>query len=379
MVKRITILGSTGSIGCQALEVLDNIENKEDFEITGLACNSNLDKFIPQVKKYNPKRVYIENEEAYKKLKSEFPNLEILTGKKGLVDISINDTDMLLTATTGVVALEPTLKAIENKIDIALANKETLVMAGDVVMKKAHDNGVKILPVDSEHSAILQSSSGDFHYIKHIIITASGGPFLNKTTEEINNAKAIDALKHPNWNMGKKITIDSSTLMNKGLEVIEAHHLFNMSYENIKVVVHPESIVHSAVEMVDGSVIAQIGRPSMHIPIQYALTYPKRINGIETSSFSFFDKNLTFRKPDVEKFPCLQLAYEAGRKGGIFPCVLNAANEVAVMKFLKNEINIGGIIKIVENALNKAPDIKNPSLDDIFNADIEARKYAKQF
>lgn len=376
MQKRITILGSTGSIGTQALEVLEKIEKKDDFVISSLACNSNLEKFIPQIKKFNPKRVCVGDEDAYKKLKREFPKLEILFGKEGLIEISTKETDLLLTATTGTVALKPTLAAIKNKIDIALANKETLVMAGDIVMAEAFKNGVKILPVDSEHSAILQSSNGDFHYINNILITASGGPFLNKTTEEINNAKAQDALKHPNWNMGKKITIDSSTLMNKGLEVIEAHHLFNMPYNKIKVVIHPESIIHSAVEMMDGSVIAQLGNPSMHIPIQYAFTYPKRLSGIKTNSFSFFDKNLTFRVPDYEKFPCLKMAYEAGIKGGLYPCALNASNEVAVMRFLKGEINIKGIIKTVENALSKVPSVSNPKLEDIFEADSEIRKYS---
>ena len=378
MKKRVTILGSTGSIGTQALEVIDKIENREDFVVEGLACNSNLEKFIPQIKKYNPKRVYISDFEGYKKLKYEFPKLEVLTSNSGLIEVATKDTDLLLTATTGIVALEPTLLAIEKKIDIALANKETLVMAGDVVMQKAKENNVKILPVDSEHSAILQSSNGDFHFIKNIIITASGGPFLNKTHEEIIKAKAQDALKHPNWSMGKKITIDSATLMNKGLEVIEAHHLFNIDYENIKVVIHPESILHSAVETVDGSVIGQLGNPSMHIPIQFALTYPKRIKGVETNSFNFFDKNLTFKKPDLEKFPCLKLAYFAGKKGGIYPCVLNAANEVAVYKFLEGKININGIVKTVEKALENTTEIKEPSFDDILNADIETRNFAKK-
>ena len=378
MKKRVTILGSTGSIGTQALEVIDKIENREDFVVEGLACNSNLEKFIPQIKKYNPKRVYISDFEGYKKLKYEFPKLEVLTSNSGLIEVATKDTDLLLTATTGIVALKPTLLAIEKKIDIALANKETLVMAGDVVMQKARENNVKILPVDSEHSAILQSSNGDFHFIKNIIITASGGPFLNKTHEEIIKAKAQDALKHPNWSMGKKITIDSATLMNKGLEVIEAHHLFNIDYENIKVVIHPESILHSAVETVDGSVIGQLGNPSMHIPIQFALTYPKRIKGVETNSFNFFDKNLTFKKPDLEKFPCLKLAYFAGKKGGIYPCVLNAANEVAVYKFLEGKININGIVKTVEKALENTTEIKEPSFDDILNADIETRNFAKK-
>ena len=354
MQKRVTILGSTGSIGTQALEVLENIENKEDFIIEALACNSNLDKFIPQIKKFRPKRVSVSDFESYKKLKNEFKNLEILSGEEGLVEIASKDTDILLTATTGKVALKPTVEAIKNKVDIALANKETLVMAGDIITNLANKNNVKIIPVDSEHSAIMQASNNDFEYVNYIIITASGGPFLNKTKEEINRANANEALKHPNWHMGKKITIDSSTLMNKGLEVIEAHHLFNIPYEKIKVVIHPESIVHSAVEFIDGSIIAQMGNPSMHIPIQYALTYPKRQKGIKTNNFSFFDKTLTFKTPDYDKFPALNLAYNAGKEGGIYPCVLNAANEVAVKKFLEGKINIEGIIKTVEYALDNA-------------------------
>ncbi len=373
MKKRIAILGSTGSIGTQALEVIENLENREEYEISGLACNSNLDKFILQIKKFKPKRVYMENKECREKLKQEISGVEILSGKDALVELSTSETDILLTATTGTVALKPTLEAINQKIDIALANKETLVMAGDIVMKKAKEKGVKILPVDSEHSAIFQSANGDFRYINKIIITASGGPFLNKTTDEINKATAQEALKHPNWSMGKKITIDSSTLMNKGLEVIEAHHLFNIPYDKIEVVIHPESVIHSAIETVDGSVLAQIGNPSMHIPIQYALTYPDRKRGIKTGNFSFFDKNLTFKTPDTKKFPCLKLAYEAGIKGGIYPCVLNAANEVAVLKFLRGEINIFGIIKIVENALNRAEEIKTPDIEDILEADMKTR------
>ena len=379
MQKRVTILGSTGSIGTQALEVLENIENKEDFIIEALACNSNLDKFIPQIKKFRPKRVSVSDFESYKKLKNEFKNLEILFGEEGLVEIASKDTDILLTATTGKVALKPTVEAIKNKVDIALANKETLVMAGDIITNLANKNNIKIIPVDSEHSAIMQASNNDFEYVNYIIITASGGPFLNKTKEEINRANANEALKHPNWHMGKKITIDSSTLMNKGLEVIEAHHLFNMPYEKIKVVIHPESIVHSAVEFIDGSIIAQMGNPSMHIPIQYALTYPKRQKGIKTNNFSFFDKTLTFKTPDYDKFPALNLAYNAGKEGGIHPCVLNAANEVAVKKFLEGKINIEGIIKTVEYALDNAPSIIKPSLDDIFNIDIETRKKSLEF
>ncbi len=372
--KNLAILGSTGSIGTQTLEVLENLDKPELFNVVSMSCGNNTELFIEQIKKFHPKKVCTGTFEGAKEIKSKFPNLEVLYGEDGLIEIADDkNLDIMLTGTSGCVGLKPTLKAIENGTDIALANKETLVMAGEIVMKAAKENGARILPVDSEHSAIMQSANGNFHLLNKIIITASGGPFLHSTKEEILNCKAEDALKHPRWKMGKKITIDSATLMNKGLEVIEAHHLFNMPYEKIEVIIHPESLVHSAVEFLDGSVVAQIGLPSMHIPIQYALTCPGREKGIKTESFNFIGKNLTFEKPDIEKFPCLKMAYEAGKIGGSAPVVLNAANEIAVYKFLRGEIGLGDIFKIVEKELEYHTVIKNPTLDEIFETDKEVR------
>lgn len=370
--KKITILGSTGSIGTQALEVIEKLEG--DIKVLGLACGSNIEKLKSQIAKFNPKRVSVKNESDAQKIKSEFPNLEVLSGESGLIELSQNpENDMLLTATNGIAGLKPTLCAIEAGIDIALANKETLVMAGDIVISKAKACGVKILPVDSEHSAIFQCAP-DFSLVEKIIITASGGPFLNWDKEKIKSATLKDALNHPNWSMGKKITIDSATLMNKGLEVIEAHHLFNLGFDKIDVVVHPQSIIHSAVEFKDGSTLAQIGYPSMHIPIQYALTHPTRLKGIESKNFNFVGQTLTFEKPDFEKFPCLELAFEAGKIGGTMPVVLNASNEVAVSLLLEEKIKISDIPKIVSREMEKHEIIKNPTLEEIFDIDAQIRK-----
>ena len=371
-MKKITLLGSTGSIGTQTLEVLDYLN---EYEVLALAAGKNVQLLAQQIEKYHPQKVSVQREQDVKFIKSKFPNLEVLWGLDGLMEIcSDTKNDIILVATSGKIGLKPTLRAIENKIDIALANKETLVMAGDIVMKKARENGVKILPVDSEHSAILQCLGDKNNDAYRLIITASGGPFLNKTREEMEKSNALEALKHPRWHMGRKITIDSATLMNKGLEVIEAHHLFNMDYDDIKVVIHPQSLVHSFVEFIDGSMLAQVGFPSMHIPIQYALTYPKRQKGIKTNGFSLFGQSMTFEKPDFKKFPCLQMAYNAGKKGGSAPIVLNAANEVAVNDFLMGKISFLDIEKTVEKALSEHNIIYNLSLDDIFEIDNEIRK-----
>ncbi len=371
-MKKITLLGSTGSIGTQTLEVLDYLN---EYEVLALAAGKNVQLLAQQIEKYHPKRVSVQKEEDVKFIKSKFPNLEVFWGLDGLMEIcSDTKNDIILVATSGKIGLKPTLRAIENKIDIALANKETLVMAGEIVMKKARENGVKILPVDSEHSAILQCLGDKNNDAYRLIITASGGPFLNKTREEMEKSNALEALKHPRWHMGRKITIDSATLMNKGLEVIEAHHLFNMDYDDIKVVIHPQSLVHSFVEFIDGSMLAQVGFPSMHIPIQYALTYPKRQKGIKTNGFSLFGQSMTFEKPDFKKFPCLQMAYDAGKKGGSAPIVLNAANEVAVNDFLMGKISFLDIEKTVEKALCEHNIVYNLSLDDIFEIDNEIRK-----
>ncbi|OGH96670.1 MAG: 1-deoxy-D-xylulose-5-phosphate reductoisomerase [Candidatus Melainabacteria bacterium GWA2_34_9] len=379
MKKRISILGSTGSIGKQALEVVDCLQEK--FEIVGLAAGSNLEEFKKQIIKYNPEFISVKTQELAQELKKDIKNKEILWGNDGLVEIAKNtQNDIVLSAVTGLNGLFPVLAAIDNGIDVALANKETLVAAGNIVMKKAKEKNVKILPVDSEHSAIFQClASREFSNAKKLIITGSGGPFRNKSLEEIKNATLEETLAHPNWSMGDKITVDSATLMNKGLEVIEAHWLFGVDYKNIEVVIHPQSIVHSAVEFLDGSVIAQMGLPSMHIPIQYALTYPKTFEGIKTGTMDFAQiGRLEFEKPDLEKFPCLNLAYEAGIKGGTYPTVLNASNEEAVYAFLRGEIKLTEIYSIVYKALEQHNCIQNPELDDIIEADKEARIFAQK-
>ncbi len=283
----------------------------------------------------------------------------------------------MLVSVTGIFGLVPTIEALKRNKTVALANKETLVMAGDIVNKQLHSSKGKIIPVDSEHSAIFQCLQAG-KQIDNLIITASGGPFLNTPIIDMQKADKTKTLKHPNWNMGNKITVDSATLMNKGLEVIEAHHLFNQDYSNIKVVIHPESIIHSAVEFVDGSVLAQMGVPSMHIPIQYAITFPERVKGIKSNSLNLFEvKNLSFYEPDLNKFRALKLAIEAGKAGGVCPAVLNAANEIAVYAFLNDKFKLGKIVEITEAALNNFENISEPDLDTLFEIDKQVRAYTK--
>ncbi len=374
---KISILGSTGSIGRQAIEVIQKMPGF--FEVVSLTGGANLDVLRSQIKLVNPKNVCVKSEQDALALKKEFPKINVLHGDEGLVEIASDKTnERILVSVSGKTGLKPTLAAIENKIDVALANKETLVMAGDIVMKRAKEKNVKILPVDSEHGAIHQCLSNRDE-VEKLIITASGGPFRNKTIDDIKNATVEETLHHPRWNMGKKITIDSATLMNKGLEVIEAHHLFNMPYEKIQVVVHPQSIVHSAVEYVDGSVIAQLGFPSMHIPIQYTLTYPHRFEGIETRSFDFVKAGrLDFDEPDLEKFPCLKLAFEAGKQGGTLPVVMNAANEEAVYLFLDKKISLWQIYEITKKMMDSHENILNPSLEQILETDMIIRDFVKK-
>ena len=361
MVRKISILGSTGSIGRQALEVIDKLRDK--FEILSLAAGSNTELLNEQIKKYKPKYAASSNPELIE-------GAHVVT----MEDIcSDKENDIILVAVSGKVGLKPTITAINNGIDIALANKETLVMAGDIVIPLAKEKGVNIIPVDSEHCAIHQCIK-DISQVDRLIITASGGPFLRKSTEDMKNATIEETLAHPRWNMGKKITVDSATLMNKGLEVIEAHHLFNIDYEKIKVVVHPQSVVHSAIEYVDGSVIAQLGLPSMHIPIQYAITYPERFEGIKSRSFSFSEiARLDFEEPDWKKFKALELAYNAGKAGGSATVCLNASNEEAVFAFLKGKIKLFDIINTVEYMMSKHNLVKNLSVDEIFEIDKEVR------
>lgn len=358
MKRKISIIGSTGSIGTQALEVIEKLQDK--FEIIALAGGHNKELLAKQAEKFKPKYTCL--------------------GEDGLEKIcSDKENDIILVACSGKIGLKPTLTAIRNGIDIALANKETLVMAGDIVMAEAEKYGVNIIPVDSEHCAIHQCIK-NISQVDKLIITASGGPFLKKSVEDMKCATVEQALAHPRWNMGKKITVDSATLMNKGLEIIEAHHLFGFDYDDIDVVIHPQSIVHSAIEYKDGSVIAQIGLPSMHIPIQYAITYPERFEGIKSKSFSFADiARLDFEKPDYEKFPTLKLAYEMGKLGGTATVCLNAANEEAVFAFLDRKIKLYDIYKITKKMCDEHKVIKNPTIDEIMTVDKEVREQTQQF
>lgn len=367
--RKISILGSTGSIGRQALEVIEKLNN--EFEIIALAGGNNIELLKEQAEKFQPK--FVVSNAKPEDLTGNH-NAKILQGEDGLNEICENkENDIILVAVSGKIGLRPTLTAIDNGIDIALANKETLVMAGDIVMQKAKDKGVNIIPVDSEHCAIHQCIK-DISQVEKLIITASGGPFLNKTTEDMKHATVDQALAHPRWNMGQKITIDSATLMNKGLEIIEAHHLFNMPYEKIDVVIHPQSIIHSAIEYKDGSIIAQLGLPSMHIPIQYAITYPERYEGIKSKSFSFSEiARLDFEEPDFEKFPSLNMAYNAGKTGGSATVCLNAANEEAVFAFLKDKIKLYDIYNITEKMMDSHSVVKSPNIDEIFAIDNEIR------
>ena len=374
MKRKISIIGSTGSIGTQTLEVIEKLSDK--FEIISLAGGKNVNLLNEQIKKFKPKYVCITQKSA----DLQPCDAKVLYGDEGLEEICSNkENDIIVVAVSGKIGLKPTLKAIENGIDIALANKETLVMAGDIVMKRAKEMGVKILPVDSEHSAIFQCIHGELEKVDRLIITASGGPFLHKSIEEIKNATVEQALAHPRWNMGKKITVDSATLMNKGLEIIEAHHLFDMNYERINVVIHPQSYVHSAIEYKDGSILAQIGVPSMHLPIQYAICYPERPEGIKSRSFNFIEaQKFDFLKPDFEKFPCPALAYEAGKTGGSATTCMNAANEEAVYAFLDGKITLYDIYATVEKIYRKHNVVKNPNIDEIFEIDKEIRIKTKE-
>lgn len=378
--RHIAVLGSTGSIGTQALEVIK--ANKDKFEIEVLTAQNNADLLIQQAIEFEPNCVVIANENLYDKVKSaldSFP-IKVYCGANAIADVvQMQDIDMVLTAMVGFSGLVPTIKAIEAGKTIALANKETLVVAGDIITKLAYQKGINILPVDSEHSAIFQCLAGEFHNpIEKIILTASGGPFRGKNSDELSKITKAQALKHPNWEMGAKITIDSATLMNKGLEVIEAKWLFSIKKEQIEVVVHPQSIVHSLVQFQDGSMKAQMGLPDMKLPIQYALGYPNRIK----SDFPRFDfmqyPTLTFEKPDIDTFRNLGLAFEALSRSGNAPCVLNAANEVAVDAFLKDKIGFLDIAKINEKTLEKVSFKADCNLEDYLQIDAEARRVAAE-
>ena len=381
-MKKITILGVTGSIGTQTLDVIRKDIN--NLSIVGISANTNFDKVIQVIEEFEPKYVAMMDEEAYLKLKryckDKKISTEVLQGIEGLNYIStLPEVDIVVTSVVGMIGLVPTMKAIHSGKDIALANKETLVAAGALVMEAAKKNNVKILPVDSEHGAIFQCLQGNkLDAVNKIILTASGGPFRGKNKEQLVEVKPDDALKHPKWNMGKKISIDSSTLMNKGLEVIEAHWLFGVAYENIQVVVHPQSIIHSMVEYNDGSVIAQMSSTDMRLPIQYAINYPKRENAVIDRLDIYNMGNLTFEKPDTDTFKCLNLAYKAGKMGGNMPAIMNAANEVAVELFLDYKIKYLEIEDIIEKSMERFKHHINPNLEDILEIDLKVREYVRK-
>ncbi|MGO5443673.1 1-deoxy-D-xylulose-5-phosphate reductoisomerase [Faecalimonas sp. LCP19S3_D12] len=371
-MKKIAILGSTGSIGTQTLEVVR--ENK-DIEVLGLAAGNNIKLLERQIREFHPKMAAVWTEERAKELRENVKDLDIkiVSGMEGLIELSVmEESEILVTAIVGMIGIRPTIEAIKAGKDIALANKETLVTAGHIIMPLAKEYQVAILPVDSEHSAIFQSLQGGQEKALHkILLTASGGPFRQKTREELLNIQVEDALKHPNWEMGRKITIDSSTLVNKGLEVIEAKWLFDVSLDQIEVVVHPQSIIHSMVEYVDGAIIAQLGTPDMKLPIQYALYYPERrfLPG-DRLDFAELSK-LTFEKPDMETFYGLRLAFEAGKEGGSLPTVFNGANELAVSKFLDRKIKYLEIPEIIEHCMQAHKTIADPSVDEILQTEQE--------
>ena len=380
-MKKITILGSTGSIGLNALSVIE--KNPQRFQVEALAAGRNIKLLNKQIEKFKPKVVSVSTKESAYKLRETLnakSKVKIFYDEEGLKDIaSFPSADIVISAISGSAGLIPTIAAIEAGKDIALANKETMVMAGDIVTKKAIKKGVKIIPVDSEHSAIFQCLEGyNNRNIRRIILTASGGPFLNFTRKELEKVNLSQTLRHPKWKMGKKITIDSASMMNKGLEVIEAKWLFNVDIGDIDVLIHPQSIVHSMVEFIDGAFLAQMGVPDMKIPIAYALTYPERIMNDLPSLNLAKTGNLEFFKPDKKKFPCLGIAYVACLCGGTAPAVLNAADEIAVSAFMENKIRFIDLPEIIEKILSRHDSIKDPSLDDILQADLWARKETKK-
>lgn len=380
-MKKISILGVTGSIGTQTLDVIR--KSNGELRLIGVTANTSVEKVIQIIKEFEPSYVAMMDSRSALEIKNYCKEhnklIEVLDGIKGLNKIaSLDEIDIVVTSVVGMIGLEPTMKAIEAKKDIALANKETLVVAGKIVMKAAKENNVKILPVDSEHSAIFQSLRGnDINTLRKVILTASGGPFRGKIIEDLQEIKVEDALKHPKWNMGRKISIDSATLMNKGLEVIEAHWLFNCDYDNIQVVVHPQSIVHSMVEYTDGSIIAQLGAQDMRLPIQYALNYEKREN-IIADTIDFYEvSKLTFEKPDLDTFKALNLSFKAGKMGGLMPTILNGANEAAVELFLNKKIKFLQISDIIEKSMEVFNNEieKELTLENIIDLDKRVKQY----
>ena len=376
--KRIALFGSTGSVGTQALDVIS--ANHENFSVEVLTAGNNDELLIEQALKYNPNIVVIGDERKYPKVKEALSqtDIKIFAGDKALEEVASMDVyDMMLAGIVGYAGLKPTLNAIDSGKSVALANKETLVVAGDLIMQKAIENRVPVIPVDSEHSAIFQCLVGEVRNpIEKIILTASGGPFLGRKPNYLVNVKREHALQHPNWNMGAKISIDSATLMNKGLEMIEARWLFNLHADQIEVLIHPQSIIHSMVQFQDGSIKAQMGLPDMRLPIQYAMAFPQRVaNNFPRCDFKKI-KSLSFEEPDVKTFRNLGLAMEALSRGGNLPCIMNAANEIAVYAFLKNRIGFLDMTDVIERTMNKVHFITKPTLEEYYESDGEARSFA---
>ena len=376
-MKKIMVLGSTGSIGTNALDIIRH--SKGEFKVVGISGHTNYKLLIEQIKEFSPKYVSVGTEEGYEKIKKEFPEIVIYFQEEGLKKLAeVDEYDILLTAVSGAVGIEATVVGIKKGKRIALANKETMVAAGPYINKLLKENPKAcIIPVDSEHSAIFQSMlGGRKNEVKKILLTASGGTFRGKTTEELKDVTIEQALKHPNWSMGKKITIDSSTLVNKGLEIIEAHELFGVDYDNIEVVVHPQSIIHSMVEFKDNAVIGQLGAPDMKLPIQYAFTYPERMESPAIEPLDIFKLNgLTFERPDTKTFKGIEFAFKAGRIGKTMPTVLNAANEVAVELFLKGKIKFLTIYEIIEKAMERHVPVEIDGVEIIKKVDLETRNW----
>ncbi len=378
--KKIAILGSTGSIGTQALQVIE--EHSDLYEAYVLTANNQVDLLIEQARKFQPEVVVIANEEKYATLKDALADLpiKVYAGADALCQVvQEQPIDVVLTAMVGFSGLRPTISAIKARKNIALANKETLVVAGELIGKLANDYKVSILPVDSEHSAIFQCITGEVSPIEKIILTASGGPFRNFSLEQLAKVTKAEALKHPNWDMGAKITIDSASMMNKGFEVIEAKWLFGVTPDQIQVVVHPQSIVHSAVQFADGAVKAQLGVPDMRVPIQYAFSYPQRLKSSFDRLDFFKNSTLTFEEPDTKRFRNLALAYEALRKGGNMACIVNAANEIVNRAFLEERIGFLEMSEVIEKTMQRATFVENCSLEDYLQTDVEARRIASEY
>lgn len=378
-MKHVSLLGATGSVGTQTLAVVR--EHPDQFSVSAFAFGANIQTALPLIREFGPKLVAVKNKETAERIRNQIDGrIKIVYGLDGMIEAAVfPDSDMLVNAVLGSIGLEPTLAAIEAGKTIGLANKETLVTAGHLVMKRAEKFGVQILPIDSEHSAIFQSLQGqDRTALSRLILTASGGVFRDRTRAELEHVTAADAVKHPNWSMGAKITVDTSTMMNKGLEVIEAHWLFDVPYDRIDTVIHRESIVHSLVEYDDHSMIAQLGLPSMLVPIQYALSYPSRLELKQTKRLNLWDTGtLHFQKVDTARFPAVKLAYEAGKAGGSMPAVLNAANETAVDLFLEGRIKFVEIEPLVKNALDHHDLIPEPSLEMIEETDRRTREFVR--